>query len=294
MAARNGTRSRSTGLLDRGRPVVGVHGCGAQPGKVLGGGGHAAVAHPPDRSTGSRGDPALVTRERTGGHDGAHAWHVRDRREVDVHAGVPEAAAGRARHAAHVRRRALERLPCARPYVLHRADVAALLVDHDERPAVPRLLKRAREPAPVCGVTAVRGAEQDHAGRLAPAQPPADVLGPRRARKARDRDLTDLLPERQPVDGLARSLEVALLLRGRRRGFVPRAAAVTGANGSTEEQGAERRTGQRGEPPPPDLASGPPQCRRSASVRRNARSGLGAARAPGRPPRRAPPRRRRP
>ena len=50
---------------------------------------------------------------------------------------------GGARDAAHRRRRALERLPRAGPDVLHRPDVAALLVDHDERPAVTGLLQRA-------------------------------------------------------------------------------------------------------------------------------------------------------
>ena len=65
--------------------------------EVLGGGGHAAVAHPPHRRAGARGDPALVARERARGHDGAGARHVRHRREVHVHAGVREPAPGRAR-----------------------------------------------------------------------------------------------------------------------------------------------------------------------------------------------------
>ena len=42
--------------------------------------------------------------------------------------------------AAHRRRRALERLPGGGPGEGHRPDVAALLVDHDERAAVTRLL----------------------------------------------------------------------------------------------------------------------------------------------------------
>jgi hypothetical protein len=139
--------------------------------------------------------------------------------------------------------------------MIHGPDVASLLVHHHERPAVPGLLKRAREPTPVRGVAPVGGAEQDHAGRLSRAEAPADVLGPGRAREARDRDLTDLLPERQPVDRLACRAEVTLLLRGRDRSVTLGAAPVTGADRSTEEQRSKRGAGQSGKPPPPDLAA---------------------------------------
>ena len=136
----------------------------------------------------------------------------------------------------------------------HGADVAALLVDHDQRAAVTGLLDRAGQRAPVGGVASVRGAEQDHPGRLASPQPAPDVLGPRGAREARDRDLTDLLPERELVDGLARGLEVTLLLRGLRSGVTLGTATVIRANGSTEEECSKRRARQRRKPPPPALS----------------------------------------
>ena len=88
--------------------------------------------------------------------------------------------------------------------MVDRPDVAALLVDHDQRAAVTRLLQRSCQASPCGTVTAVR-AEQDHARGLARPQAPADVLGASGAREARDRDLSDLLAEREAVDGLAGS-----------------------------------------------------------------------------------------
>ena len=114
--------------------------------------------------------------------------------------------------------------------MIDRADLAALLVDHDERPPVPRLLDLPGQPAPLGAVAAVL-TEQDHAGGLARAKAAADVLGPSGARKARDRDLADLLAERHAIDRLERDGELPLLGRIGGRGalsarVVPRADAL--------------------------------------------------------------------
>ena len=54
------------------------------------------------------------------------------------------------------------------PACVDGADVAALLIDHDQCAAASGALKRAGEPPPLGAIAAV-GAEEDHAGRLASA-----------------------------------------------------------------------------------------------------------------------------
>jgi hypothetical protein len=114
----------------------------------------------------------------------------------------------------------------------------------------------AGEPPPGRGVAAVRGAEQDDAGGLAGAQAPADVRRRSRPIEARDRGLTDLLAQREPVDLSPGGRELTLVRRRCCAGVTLGAVPVRGANGSTEEQRPKRYAGQRGKAPPPDLAPG--------------------------------------
>ena len=136
----------------------------------------------------------------------------------------------------------------------HCADVAALLVDHDQRAPVARLLDGAGQPPPRSRTAAVR-AEQDDAGRFPGSQAAPDVLGPRGAREARDGDLPDLLAEREAVDRLARGGEPLLLrgLDGRR--LAVSAGVIAGAGGKTGNEGDECAGAQGGEPPAADRSA---------------------------------------
>ena len=251
---------------------------------------------PADRGTRARRDPALVSRERA-------RWPSPSPRRGTSATGArftftpaPRSCRPRrARRAAHVRRArpgtaALRSAPRSPPCGCRRPPGRPSRAPC--RAAAP--LERAREPAPRARASPPLRAEQDHAGRLAAR---AVGAGCSRARRVPGKleigDLADLLAERQAVDGLARGLDSRARRRVRRRPRrrPPDAPAVTASQRAAPRNRApSRRTGQRGEPPPPRRSrGGPPQCRRSASVRRTrAWTGRRSAR---RPPRRGPPRR---
>ena len=199
-AARNGTRSAVSRPVTSAERVVGVHLSASQAREVLGGGRHAGRSHAFDRGAGARRDPARVAVEGAKAHHGGGATrHVGHRRQVDVHPGTPQLATRPASAAPYRRGVALQRLPGDRTGPAHRADLAALLVDHDESAAARLALDRAGEPAPLGGAPGVE-AEQDHPSGLARPQAPADVVRRRGVREARDDQLPDLLAQAEAVD----------------------------------------------------------------------------------------------
>ena len=136
-AARKGTRSGAIAV----RIVAGpssVFTVGApRPGKCLAVAATRASRRPRTAARVLAAISRCAAGERAGRHDRAGARHIGDRSEVHPHPGRPELPAGGPRHAPHLARRALEGLALLGPGVGDRPDRAALLVDHDQRAAVP-------------------------------------------------------------------------------------------------------------------------------------------------------------